>query len=170
MLTRQGNAGVIINGDGGGPSFTVAGGGGRYPTRFLFLDVQTQDVRLVLIGIREDSIVSNITNKTYSFVNHTGENINCHTQNIVYLLTCNECNIQYVGETIQPFNERMNGHRTSKVGCQHILDHKDGSIDHSYSYQVLEKLPCNGYDIYGDPDVKMRELRKSKEDSWIKPS
>ena len=62
----------------------------------------------------------------------------------------------------------MNGHRTSKVGCQHILDHKDIFIDHSYSYQVLEKLPGNGYDIYGHPDVKMRELRKSKEDSWIK--
>ena len=103
-----------------------------------------------------------------SQVNHTGENINCHTQNIVYLLTCNECNIQHVGETIQPFNERMNGHRTSKVGCQHILDHKDVCIDHSYSYQVLEKLPGNGYDIYGHPDVQMRELRKSKEDSWIK--
>ena len=45
LRSRQG---VIINGDGGGPSFIVAGG--QIPDSFLILDVQTQDVRLVLIG------------------------------------------------------------------------------------------------------------------------
>ena len=166
LRSRQGNAGVIINRDEGGPSFIVAGG--QIPDSFLISRCANARCKTCPNWIREDSIVSNVTNKTYSFINHTVENINCHTQNIVYLLTCNECNIQYVGETIQPFNERMNGHRSSKAGCQHILDHKDVCSDHNYSYQILEKLPGSGYDIYGHPDVEMRALRKSKEESWIK--
>ena len=62
----------------------------------------------------------------------------------------------------------MNGHRTSKVGCQHILNHKEICEDHNFIYQVLEKLPGNGYDIYGIPDTEMRTLRLSKEDIWMK--
>ena len=38
-------------------------------------------------------------------------NVTCKTQNVVYLLQC-RCGMQYVGETEQPFNKRMNGHRS----------------------------------------------------------
>ena len=58
----------------------------------------------------------------------------------------------------------MNGHRTSKVGCQPIFNHKGVCIDHNFFYKVLEKLPGNGYGIFGLPDAKMRTQRKSKED------
>jgi hypothetical protein len=36
---------------------------------------------------------------------------NCHSCNIVYLITCLKCNIQYVGETGNALQSRMNGHR-----------------------------------------------------------
>jgi hypothetical protein len=39
-------------------------------------------------------------------------NINCKTPNVVYLLDCHVCGSQYVGESVQPFNKRMNGHRS----------------------------------------------------------
>jgi predicted GIY-YIG superfamily endonuclease len=32
--------------------------------------------------------------------------------NVVYLLECHVCGSQYVGESVQPFNKRMNGHRS----------------------------------------------------------
>jgi hypothetical protein len=38
-------------------------------------------------------------------------NVNCKTPNVVYLLDCHVCGSQYVGESVQPFNKRMNGHR-----------------------------------------------------------
>jgi hypothetical protein len=34
------------------------------------------------------------------------------TPNVVYLLDCHVCGSQYVGESVQPFNKRMNGHRS----------------------------------------------------------
>jgi hypothetical protein len=39
-------------------------------------------------------------------------NVNCKTPNVVYLLDCHVCGSQYVGESVQPFNKRMNGHRS----------------------------------------------------------
>ena len=39
-------------------------------------------------------------------------NVNCKTANVVYLLDCHVCGSQYVGESVQPFNKRMNGHRS----------------------------------------------------------
>jgi hypothetical protein len=39
-------------------------------------------------------------------------NVNCKTPNVVYLLDCHVCRLQYVGESVQPFNKRMNGHRS----------------------------------------------------------
>jgi hypothetical protein len=35
-------------------------------------------------------------------------NVNCKTPNVVYLLGCHVCGSQYVGESVQPFNKRMN--------------------------------------------------------------
>ena len=39
-------------------------------------------------------------------------NVNCKTSNVVYRLVCHVCGSQYVGESDQPFNKRMNGHRS----------------------------------------------------------
>ena len=37
---------------------------------------------------------------------------NCKTPNMVYLIDCHACRSQYVGESVQPFNKIMNGHRS----------------------------------------------------------
>ena len=39
-------------------------------------------------------------------------NVSCKTPNVVYLLNCHVCGSQYIGESVQPFNKRMNGHRS----------------------------------------------------------
>ena len=57
---------------------------------------------------------SDITQKSYDITNHSIENIICHTQNVICLLSCNQCNVQYVGEAILPFHKRMNLHLRAK--------------------------------------------------------
>jgi hypothetical protein len=53
---------------------------------------------------------------------HTGEqfiiycNANCKTENIIYLLECAICGLQYIGETKQ-LSKRLNGHR-SDANCK----------------------------------------------------
>ena len=39
-------------------------------------------------------------------------NANCKTPNVAYLLDCHVSGSQYVGESVQPFNKRINGHRS----------------------------------------------------------
>ena len=42
----------------------------------------------------------------------------CKTSNIIYLIQCRRCGLQYVGETGQPLHNRMNGHRFNIThGC-----------------------------------------------------
>ena len=87
---------------------------------------------------------SNVTNREYNVKNHTGEILTCHSQNIIYLLTCLGCGVQYVGETIYPFHKRNNQHRTEMNS--HFSFHLETSCkNYSYSYQIIEKLPGTGY-------------------------
>ena len=39
---------------------------------------------------------------------------------------------------------------------------------YSYSYQIIEKFPGNGYKVDGSIDEEMSKIRKDKEDEWIR--
>ena len=46
------------------------------------------------------TFTSNVTNKSYEVVSNS-TSMTCTSDNIVYLITCRRCGIQYVGETSQ---------------------------------------------------------------------
>ena len=48
--------------------------------------------------------------KTYNIVSPS-LSMNCGTENILYLITCRKCGIQYVEETGQSLRKRLNNHR-----------------------------------------------------------
>ena len=113
-------------------------------------------------------VTSNVTNHTYPCINHETTAPSCCSQNIIYLLTCQSCNQQYVGETRIEMNRRMNIHRTAKAGCQHVIDHKASCHDSFFTYQILENLVGTGKNEIGDVDEEMSAKRKAIEDSWTK--
>ena len=45
-------------------------------------------------------------------------NANCKTRNLVYLMTCKQCQKQYVGETKLQLNQRINLHRSDINTCK----------------------------------------------------
>ena len=166
LRSRQGNAGVIINLGEGSPSFIVALG----PTLDRYVLRKCSDRRCMTCPnfVTSKTFKSNVTNKTHQIINHTGEDLTCHSQNIIYLLSCTSCNIQYVGETAYPMHLRMNQHRTSKCGCEHVIHHSTEFCQgHHYHYQIIEKLPGTGY-VNGALDENMTKVRKDHEDAWIK--
>ena len=60
----------------------------------------------------EDSILtSTITGRRYAINNRNCE-LNCTTENIAYLTECNNCHIQYVGETSQKMSDRFSDHKS----------------------------------------------------------
>ena len=86
LRSRQGNAGVIVNLDDGGTSFIVALGDAS-TTGFTISRCQNKKCKTCRTFNLSQEIVSNVTHRKYYTINRTGENLNCHSQNIVYLCT-----------------------------------------------------------------------------------
>ena len=42
---------------------------------------------------------------------HIQSNLTCDTQNLIYMIQCNRCNLQYIGETKRRLKDRFNEHR-----------------------------------------------------------
>ena len=63
---------------------------------------------------------------------------------------------------------RLNTHRTSKQGCEHVISHKASCVGCEFSCQILEKLHGNGYDSNNKVYKDVTKLRLSREDHWIK--
>lgn len=57
-----------------------------------------------------DKVESTCTKRLYDCVTPPGTvYLNCHSTNLIYLITCSTCGLQYVGETVQPLSARFNG-------------------------------------------------------------
>ena len=58
------------------------------------------------------------TAETVSFQSSTdgqtyriNQSLSCYSHNVIYLITCNQCNKQYVGQTSQTLRQRFTNHR-----------------------------------------------------------
>ena len=168
LRSRQGHAGVIVDiGEGGTLSTIIQGR--SLDACYTVSRCKDKRCKTCKTLITSKTVISNVTHRNYEAVSYTSDTLNCHTQNVVYLCTCLCCGIQYVGETIIPLHKRMNGHRTAKEGCEHEIRHcKETCNGYNFSFQILEKLPGDGYLSDGSIDPEMLKIRKAKEDIWIK--
>ena len=88
--------------------------------------------------------------------------------NYIYFVTCKNCGIQYVGESIAPVNLGMNINRKGKSGCKlSINHHKNVCKGTSFSIHILEKLEGDG-SINGQQDFGVQKLCLQSEDYWLK--
>ncbi len=61
---------------------------------------------------------------------------NCQTDNLIYLLTCKECDDYYVGQTLNRIMDRVNGHRTD------IRHRKETPISrHMRTHGIVSEYP-----------------------------
>lgn len=103
---------------------------------------------------------SKTTEKTYKIFC----NVNCKSSNVIYVLECPICGLQYVGESMQPFHKRLNGHRSDLTKkpyipvSQHfrLPDHDLKDFDHM-KILVIEQ----------DCTWQNRQ-RENREKFWIK--
>ena len=123
------------------------------------------------------SFQSSVTKRSYDCIFPSGTtSLTCNSANIVYLLTCSTCGLQYVGETAQSLKTRFNGHRKSiknpaKHGtCKILSGHFNNGIckNSDYSVQILEKLEGTGRTEDNALDRDSTSIRKKREDYWIR--
>lgn len=85
----------------------------------------------------------------------------CKTKNVVYMISCSRCDMQYVGETENALHVRMNGHRSdinTKKLEKPVAAHFN-QPDHS-----LKDLKVMGIEKIHNNDTERRKLR---ERYWI---
>ena len=61
--------------------------------------------------MKSNFCTSSLTKRKYKVSGYS--NLSCASKIIVYLITCNKCYNQYVGETKQTLSKRLSGHRSS---------------------------------------------------------
>ena len=155
---------VVNTGSFGGRSVTAAVESGRPKT----VRKCRSDCLTCPSLIKSSHVISNETNKIYNVINVDSAYVHCKLQNYVYVLQCSSCGVQYVGESVIPVNLRMNIHRRGKSGCEVAIDHfKNVCPGATFSIQILENLPGNGYKN-GVVDSEMLKRRLQREDHWIK--
>ena len=126
--------------------------------------------------IARDKVLSTSTKRIFDCKVPNGTvYLDCHTANVVYLITCTRCWLQYVGETVQKINERLNWHKSGfrnpkKYGYCRVLSehfHKGLCKNASYIVQILEKIEGNGRTPRGAMDASITSLRKQIERFWM---
>ena len=67
-----------------------------------------KNLSFILIFIKpRNHIVSTIIHRSYPCINKDDYPVTCNSTNVVYLVTCSACHLQYVGETAQRINVRF---------------------------------------------------------------
>ena len=92
----------------------------------------------------------------------TDSNLNCQSVNIIYLITCNVCKTQYVGETQRSFGIRMREHLNQIRKCER--DFGSGSTDGD---QLIYKHFCSDShhrDVPLEKRVRFQIIEKIKSD------
>ena len=99
-------------------------------------------------------VISNKANHSYP----TRGNFPCKSTNIIYVMTCNVCNIQYVGETSNTINNRCRGHGNSiRAEKNHPVAIHYRSYNHTIdNYSITT--------VYTEPD---KNRRPRLQESWM---
>jgi len=109
---------------------------------------------------KEGKFSSHINKRTFSY---RGPLVTCTLQNVVYMITCQRCGKQYVGETKRESICRIKEHRADirhnrNTPVAKHFNLKNHSI-HDFSVQVIEH-------INKDPEAST-SLRRGREHHWI---
>ena len=117
-------------------------------------------------------MASSVTKRSYDCIIPPGTiSLNCHSSDVIYLITCEQCFLQYVGETVQKLNERFNLHKTGfrhpkKHGhCRILSEHFNQGLckGATYKVQILEKIERSGSTSRGALDPSCTQYRKERE-------
>ena len=124
----------------------------------------------------KDHFVSTSTHRVYQAVIPPNiGHLDCNSSNVIYLITCKKCRLQYVGETAQKLRKRRNHHDScfhhpeKDNYCRILSDHFSKGLckNATYSVHIIEKLEGSGRDENGEVDPSFTTIRRKKETEWM---
>ena len=119
-----------------------------------------------------NNIFCTTTTRLYKCIFLAGSTyVNNHSPNLVYLITCNKCKLQYVGKRSQNLNKRFNWHNFCsrnpiaysfwKILNTHFS--KAYCKGSSYTVNIIEKLEGKGRSERNTLDFAAKPLQKATE-------
>jgi len=135
--------------------------GEETPQDFPFADTCLEDNCKNCRFIHSETMFqSHTNNKSHSY---RGPPVTCALQNVVYLISCQRCGKQYVGETKRQCISRTKEHRADIKHNRNtpVAKHfnKENHSINDFSVQIIEH-------INSDPDTSV-QLRRKREHYWI---
>ena len=130
----------------------------------------------------KDHFVSTSTHRIHhSIIPDDVGPVNCNSGNVIYLITCQRCKLQYVGETAQLLRERIAQHAScmrhpeKDHTCRILSEHfnRGACKEARFSVHIIEKLSGNGRlpshrkNVKGAVDPAITCLRRKKETDWM---
>ena len=113
--------------------------------------------------VQSNHFRSNYNNNSYTI--RTNENLNCKSTNVIYLITCKLCGLQYVGKTQRSFEIRTREHLDKirkQDKSQHIYahfqsdrNHIDTPIEELIEIQIIEK-------VYSEDTITTDKMRQRR--------
>ena len=85
-----------------------------------------------------NTFTSSVTMKTYNIYHKT----NCKSKNVIYLLECTLCSIQYIGKSEWPFNLRLNNykHRIKPIASDKLLPVEQHFRQNNHDFSIHAKF------------------------------
>ncbi|XP_033624413.1 uncharacterized protein LOC117287905 [Asterias rubens] len=103
------------------------------------------------------------SNKKDTQIEHkTIGHITCTTTNLVYLISCKKCGLQYVGQTKNTLKKRFYKHRSTVNGKKDTIGEHFSQSDHSITDMILQGIEALG--LRGNT----RKVRTEEETKWKK--
>ena len=124
----------------------------------------------------KDHFVSSSTHRVYeSVIPDNITSVNCNCTNVIYLITCRKCRLQYVGETAQLLRDRIRHHNScinhpeQDNTCRILSEHfsKGHCKNATFTVHIIEKLNGNGRDDLQVIDSAITAIRRKKETDWM---
>lgn len=95
---------------------------------------------------------------------HLKHDLSCNSRNIIYLITCKKCLLQYVGETGRSLNERFHGHK-------YAINHKtDTSVGKHFNLprHTYRDISIIAVERINDNTQNAAKIRRIRERWWQK--
>ena len=132
-----------------GPSRALLRGPGSSTSQELDLDSKLPGKNFIFKSFYSKCLNSRCKTCIFADNNQIKENmpIFCKASNCIYLITCFECNLKYVGQTGNALNLRINGHRSDikNFKCKEDIELKHFQ-KHSFCKIIINILEiCNDY-------------------------
>ena len=94
--------------------------------------------------VESDHLTSASTNRIYQITH-----LHCKSKNVIYLVTCNKCNVQYIASTTNKFKVRFRNHKSAmsiKSTCEVAIHfNKETHALSDFNFTIIEQI-CNSSD------------------------